>query len=55
MCIACEMSFWSMIDALPEDARERILREQAERLAWDAPPAAALATDVQSAADERKP
>jgi hypothetical protein len=31
MCIACELGFWSMIDALPDDARERILREQRER------------------------
>lgn len=41
MCIACEMNFWSMIDALPPETRERILREQEEaaRLACDAPPA----------------
>jgi hypothetical protein len=31
MCIACELGFWSMIDALPEEARARILREQRER------------------------
>ena len=31
MCIACELGFWSMIDALPDEARERILREQRER------------------------
>jgi hypothetical protein len=39
MCIACEMSFWSMIDALPPEARERLLREQEEaaRFACDAP------------------
>jgi hypothetical protein len=54
MCIACEMSFWNMIDALPPEAQERILREQAERFACDAsadvaPPAAPPATD------ERKP
>ena len=40
MCIACELSFWTMIDALPEEARERIVREQAERFACDAPPQA---------------
>jgi hypothetical protein len=40
MCIACELGFWSMIDALPEEARERILREQAERFACEAPAAA---------------
>ena len=30
-------SFWSMIDALPPEDRERILREQAARFACDAP------------------
>jgi hypothetical protein len=40
MCIACELGFWSMIDALPAEARERILREQKEaaRFACEAPP-----------------
>ncbi len=37
MCIGCELGFWSMIDALPEEARERILREQAERFACETP------------------
>jgi hypothetical protein len=39
MCIACELGFWGMMDALPAEARERILREQqaAARLACDAP------------------
>ena len=32
MCIACEMGFWDMIEALPPETRERILREEAERL-----------------------
>ena len=49
MCIACEIGFWDMIDALPPETRERILREEAARLnapfACDAadvaPPAAA--------------
>ena len=36
MCIACELSFWTMIDALPPEDRERILREQAARFACDA-------------------
>ena len=50
MCIACEMSFWNMIDALPPETQERILREQAERFACEtpadaAPPAAPAATD----------
>ena len=54
MCIACEMNFWAMIDALPLEQREWILREQAERFACEAPegeppPAAPPATD------ERKP
>jgi hypothetical protein len=56
MCIACELGFWSMIDALPEEARERILREQRERadaarFACDPAPAAAS----PPAEDERKP
>lgn len=40
MCIACEMGFWNMIDALPPEARERYLREQEEaaRFACEAPP-----------------
>ena len=43
MCMACEMGFWSMIDALPPEVRERILREQEEaaRFACDAPAQAA--------------
>jgi hypothetical protein len=36
MCIACEMNFWAMIDALPPEDRERILREQAARFACEA-------------------
>jgi hypothetical protein len=36
MCIACELNFWAMIDALPEEARERILREQAAQFACEA-------------------
>lgn len=41
MCIACEMGFWDMVEALPPETRERILREeaarQAEPFACDAP------------------
>jgi hypothetical protein len=37
MCVACEMNFWSMIDALPPEVRERVLRQQAERFACEAP------------------
>jgi hypothetical protein len=53
MCIACEMNFWSMLDALPPEARERILRAQleTERLACDAPPAQAAPPPSE---DERK-
>ena len=53
MCVACEMNFWNVIDALPPEARERILREQAERFACEAsePPP----TEAQAAADEREP
>ena len=50
MCIACEMSFWTMIDALPPEARERVLREQVAPLACDAPEPPL----PQAAADERK-
>jgi len=54
MCIACELSFWNMIDALPPEDQERILREQAARFACEAgdgePPSA-----VQPTPDERKP
>ena len=54
MCIACELSFWNMIDALPPEDQERILRAQAARFACEAgesePPSA-----PQTNADERKP
>jgi hypothetical protein len=49
MCIACELGFWNMIDALPPDAQERILREQTARFACEAP------QDEPPIADERKP
>ncbi len=32
MCIACEMGFWDMVEALPPEARERVLREEAARV-----------------------
>jgi hypothetical protein len=56
MCMACEMSFWSMIDALPPEARERVLRAQheAERIACDAPPEQGTTTPQPSEGD-RKP
>ncbi len=53
MCIACELNFWSMIDELPPEARERILREQAEQFACEAPQDAAPGR--QPAEDERAP
>jgi hypothetical protein len=56
MCIACELGFWNMIDALPEEARERIFRQQRERadaarFACDPAPEAA----APPAAGEPKP
>ena len=53
MCIACEMAFFDMIEALPPEARERILREQEDAAAFacEAPPAAAS----QPPEAERKP
>ena len=33
MCIACEMGFWDMVEALSPEMRERILREEAARRA----------------------
>lgn len=32
MCMACEMGFWDMVEALPPETRERFLREENERL-----------------------
>jgi hypothetical protein len=53
MCIACELGFWSMIDALPPETRERILREQAERFACEAQQE--TTSGAQQREDERKP
>jgi hypothetical protein len=53
MCAACEMNFWSMIDALPPEVRERILRQQSEQFACEAPEPARA--DAQPIPDERKP
>jgi hypothetical protein len=57
MCIACEMGFWDMVEALPKDARERILREEAARFACDAPEAEPQPANraAQQPQDERKP
>jgi hypothetical protein len=54
MCIACEMNFWSMLDALEPAEQERILREQAARFACDAPADAAPPAAPPSP-DEREP
>ncbi len=53
MCIACEVNFWSIIDALPPDDRERILREQAARFQCEAD-ASEAPLPAQPSADERK-
>ncbi len=52
MCIACELNFWNMIDALPPEDQERILREQAARFACDTSDGKSV---PQPAADEREP
>ena len=56
MCIACEMGFWDMVEALPPETRERILREEAARqaapFACDVPEDAPATPAMQ---DERKP
>jgi hypothetical protein len=54
MCIACELNFWNMIDALPPEDRERILREQAARFECEAPESEPQPAP-QPAADEREP
>jgi hypothetical protein len=54
MCIACELSFWNMIDALPPEDQERILREQAARFSCETP-ASERPSAPQPNADERKP
>jgi hypothetical protein len=55
MCIACEMGFWSMVDALSPEAREKFLREQAAQFACDVPEAAAPPAVPPLPQDERKP
>ena len=60
MCIACELGYWSMMDALPPEVRERILRQQESsgQFACDAP-ANPPQSDAQNrdrpATDEPKP
>jgi len=61
MCIACEMAFLDMLEALPPEERERILREQFS--AYSADPAPTPATsfvcepfdEPAPPKDERKP
>ena len=60
MCIACEMGFWDMVEALPPETRERILREETARQAAPSPfacdvPEEAPPTAAPSTQDERKP
>ena len=52
MCIACEMAFLDMFEALPPEERERILREEAARFTCEAEPQPPA---VQSAEEEPKP
>ena len=54
MCLACEMAFFDMIEAMTPEAREKFLREQEEaaRFACDTLPAPAQA---RAAEDEPKP
>ncbi len=57
MCIACEMGFWDMVEALPPETRERILREEAARFVCDVPETEPQVTKPGAipTADERKP
>jgi hypothetical protein len=58
MCIACELGFFGMLEALPPEERERILREEAARMQPAAPfacePVDAATPDAQAPAQERK-
>jgi hypothetical protein len=55
MCIACEMGFWDMMEALPPEQRERILREEAARFACDAPAETAPASEGERKASSEQP
>jgi hypothetical protein len=52
MCIACEIAFMDILNAVSPEERARILRENAERMACDAPPSEPPA---EPSKDERKP
>jgi len=54
MCIACEMGFWGMVEAMSPEAREQFLREQAERFACDAA-GQAVSPTIEPGKDERTP
>jgi hypothetical protein len=53
MCIACELGFLDMLEALSPQERERIVREEATRFACDAPQARGPA--AKPAEDEHQP
>jgi hypothetical protein len=53
MCIACELGFLDMIEALSPQEREQVLREEAARFACDAPEASS--PSEKPVEDERKP
>jgi hypothetical protein len=57
MCIACEIAFYEMLEALSPEERARVLREQDERarFACDAPDDEPLRPATPQNADERKP
>jgi hypothetical protein len=54
MCIACEITFMDMLNALSPEERERILRENAEaaRFTCEAPQDEPTSQPIE---DERKP
>jgi hypothetical protein len=54
MCIACEMGFWGMVEAMSPEAREQLLREQAERFACDVAEQTVPPT-IEPGKDERTP
>jgi len=65
MCIACEMGFYDMLEALTPEERERILREEAARRGYTVPAAPFVCEPFETEAphaqrpdtseDERKP
>lgn len=55
MCIACEMGFWSMFDAMSPEAQQQYLREEAARFACEAIEGETPQAGPQPSPDERKP